>query len=137
MPAPPAIDPALAAAWQTLLRAPLGDVLALAGQSALGPLLAEVCTVAMRRELERSRQYEQAGALLTTPAAPESDEIKGPEAAKILGLTAGTLNKRVERGDAEVVACVLGGDGKARRWSRARCRALRAATDAAAKGGAP
>lgn len=79
------------------------------------------------RELDRREQYGAAREILTDVLPAEDDEITATVAAKILRLSASnTLLQQLRRGDADLAACVLGGAGKARRFSRTKIKALAA-----------
>lgn len=87
-----------------------------------GKLLAQ-----FRRELDRQDQYGTARQVLAGAALPpEVDDVATPVAARLLGLSSSnTLLQQLRRGDADLAACVTGGTGKGRRFSRARVLALK------------
>lgn len=82
------------------------------------------------RELDRREQYGAAREILADVLPPEEDEIPATVAAKLLGLsTSNTLLQQMRREGGEVLrACLVPGkeEGKARRFSRAKIKALRA-----------
>lgn len=73
-----------------------------------------------RAELDRREQYREAQLLVERAAPIEDEQIKGPEAARILGITPGALWARLKRGDQRTQACIASGTGKGRRFSRVR-----------------